>query len=183
MGPLPNHLTREEADELAQLLDKARWPLPINVFYAILRKTIAVAVELAVLRHSSTGFEILLTQRPPEDPYYANMWHLPGKIVQPGKTKIETLRSLLREEVATELEKISSSRVPQRYEYENPNGKRGPVIQYLHSLELTYEEAAVVTVGGFFPLNRLPEPLVASHIHLITWLRQQYPQESGYPST
>lgn len=178
MGLIPNNLTREEADQLALLLDKARWPLPINVFYAILRKTIALAIELAVLRNSATGLEILLTQRPPEDPYYANMWHLPGKIVQPGKTKIETLRSLLREEVATELEQIALSRIPRRYEYENPNGTRGPVIQYLHSLELTDNEAAVVTVGEFFPLNCLPQPIVTSHIYLITWLGQQYPLES-----
>ena len=169
------NLKRREAARLVELLDKVQWPLPEKVFFAILKKTISISVELAVLRRTAAGVGLLLIQRPQADPYYSNSWHMPGRIVKPGKRMIEEVSSLLGTEVSMELEEVCVWRILRQYEYENPNGSRGPVVQYLHSLQLTEEEANSVKKGRFFELNDLPKEMPTSHVALTSWLKQHLP--------
>lgn len=84
-------LNQEENRALVALLDKLTWPVALEVFFALAKKTILPSVDLAITRKRDSVAEVLLTRRPANDPFFALLWHIPGGIIMPGQTALSTV--------------------------------------------------------------------------------------------
>ncbi len=101
-----------ELQELAGILmRRIRWdpesPIDEYLFFALQPFVRLPAVDLAVLRrppgrhlHSWENFEVLLPQRPPEDPYYPGRLHIPGTVLRGAEPEISGLKRLIKTELA-----------------------------------------------------------------------------------
>lgn len=87
-------LTDTEWDQLTGLLRRATWPLPSNVFRALINKTVSVPIELAVLSEKSD--KILLYYRKDEE-YDGN--HMPGTVLRDNENVPDALRRLVDSEL------------------------------------------------------------------------------------
>lgn len=97
-------LTQEENQELVFLLGKLTWPVSLEVFYALAERGILASADLALIRKRDPVPEILLTKRPPSDPFFAELWHIPGGIIIPGETAISTIeKRVLKPDVGISL--------------------------------------------------------------------------------
>lgn len=76
-------LSSAEAAEVAahylSVVEAGRLPLPL--FKEIGRLMSLSTVEVTPLRHNADSLEVLLTQRPESDPWWAGQWHLPGTVI------------------------------------------------------------------------------------------------------
>lgn len=83
---LPN-LTRQQEEAVTANYLASLEPgfLPRPVFDQVARLTVMPTVEVAYVREPQTktgGPEVYLTQRPPDDPIWANQWHIPGSVIR-----------------------------------------------------------------------------------------------------
>lgn len=174
-------LTQEQAAQLVLLLDLMEWSpsnnVPLEVFLALNRNTVFPGIDLALIRHRAAVPEVFLTQRPSNDPYFANMWHLPGAIVVPGATAETTIEvRVLWPDIG-----ISLSGTPDflmvRDILKGPPGPnhspRGQEVYRLYQYVLRDEDKEEVETETrkFFPLDQIPEPFIAHQLPSIEKLR------------
>lgn len=166
-------VTKREVARFVQLADKMKFPIPREAFFAWLRNFYTNSVELAIFRTVRGKKEIFLNLRPPDDPYYANMWHMPGAIRLPGKTLGEMVRVCIRRELGGA---IPETRIPKDFvkDWDNVNEVRGHLHQFLYHIELSKGGAKKVSGGQFFPLDKLPLPMVKSHVRMTNWLKKYF---------
>ena len=163
-------LTDTEAEQLALLMGKVEFPAPKEVFFAWLGNFYGNSTELAFLNTKEGLRRLLLVQRPPNDPYYPNEWHMPGGVVLPRRTFEQTIESCVKREVGEALVYVAA-RARYRAHWDNTDAPRGHENQFLYSIELSPREAAVAKEGKFFPFDRLPSPICSPHVKLIEYLR------------
>ncbi len=163
-------LTVTESVLLAELMEKSEFPLPAQAFFAWIHNFYVNSTELAIVRTVGGRKEIFLNQRPANDPFYANMWHMPGVICLPGKTFREMVAIGLMREIGEACAK--SIDIPKTFvmHWDNIEGLRGHTNQFLYLIELTEEQGRVAEGGKFFPLDTIPTPLVPEHVKMIDWL-------------
>jgi hypothetical protein len=81
--------TPEQIAEAALIIEATYDPEtgrhPLEIFYAICRTTMRPVVELVIF--SPNKDKVLLTERPEDDPFFPDMWHLPGVVVVPSDVK------------------------------------------------------------------------------------------------
>ncbi len=164
-------LTKKEMRRFVELADKIRFPAQEPIFFAWCRNFYANATELAIVRTVNNKSEILLHLRPDNDPYYPGMWHMPGSVCLPRKTLSQTAMGCLKKEVSAKLAKTIV--IPETFlkHWDNTSGARGHTNQFLYLIELSAEESEKTRGGKFFSFDKLPVPIVESHIRMIKWLR------------
>ncbi|MDP3996374.1 MAG: NUDIX domain-containing protein [bacterium] len=152
-------LTKGEEAELAKLIEKMEWPLPHDVFHALVKKIITVPVELAVF-DKGMG-RILLHYR--EDEEFKG-WHMPGTVVRDNEDVKGAIQRLLTDEL--ELEDNSSVTWPENHGWLEVKRKIG----VRHLISLLFSCRMVKDYGGpgdFFEVNRLPNDTLKHHRVLV----------------
>ena len=161
--PTPEQIA-EAARVIEASFDTKTGRHPIEIFHAICHTTVRPIVELVVFTPNKD--KVLLTQRPDDDPYFPNMWHLPGVIVvtsdvegrYPDAFDNAALRALdeLKGTRVTPLHPLSTKWVNQGAKI----SRRGGGAAMFYAGLLLDEEPAV---GKMFDIGDLPEPLVEEH--------------------
>jgi len=164
------NLTKEEIEQFRTVSDKMKFPIPIEAFFAWCRNFYVNSTELAILRKTGSEREIFLNLRPSNDPYYANMWHIPGTVCLPRKTLAETVRNCITSEIGGGL---PDTLIPETFvkHWDNTDETRGHTNQFLYVIDLPENETYKLEGGQFFPLDNLPTPMLKSHIRVTDWLK------------
>lgn len=147
--------------EICQALNKLQPGfLPSDIFYAISRLTVLTAAEMVPLRRRMDGgFDVLLTRRPDDDPFFAGLMHCPGQIFRPGDSLASRPREVLRVELPNTQILSEPVVIPDSYIYDYG---RGPVIERVH-----YVMVGDSSDGEFYDVNHLPDNLLQGHEYLI----------------
>lgn len=166
--PMNERFTKEEIEQAVKVLQRLpRGFMPLEIFRAIAEKTVMPAVELAIFRQNAEGdSELLLTQRPADDPHWPNGWHLPGGILlatdEEGSFASIFTRTL-EKELHGEVRLLSSPRFGTgRFQETN----RGREMTHIYFAEAEYSQQPL-TEGKFFAVEALPEGLLQHYWHTI----------------
>lgn len=158
-------LTIQETKKLTSLLERVTYPLPPELFYFIAGAFPMVAVETVAWRlpRSRGGIEVLLSRRPPLDPFWPNLWHVPGTIVRNHEEFTAGFRRIEHEIGA------AFSGTPQFVRAINfSRTKRGHVI----SLVFTGQLKNAPSAGTFFPTRDLPRDFIPEQKEIIAAVAQ-----------
>ena len=130
--------------------------LPADLFFQVSRLAVVTAVEVVPLRYAQGQCEILLTQRPADDPFWPNQWHNPGSIMRPTDEP-GTFASALERVCSGELGLTEWDSLV----FVAPwfwHGARGSVVSLVHWLDVT--KVATMHDGTFYPVGKLPANLI-----------------------
>ena len=173
-------LTEEESGQLAALLAKMEWPVPREVFFALVAKTISVGVDLALIRTLGPVPQVLLVRRPLDDPLFSGLWHIPGGTVMPGQTGLDTIRlRALKADAGIHLA-IEPECVMVRDILMGPPGPhtspRGQEVYRLYHYVLQESDPAIVEHEErlFYPLNQVPGEFLQHQLPSIAKLREMH---------
>jgi ADP-ribose pyrophosphatase YjhB (NUDIX family) len=141
--------------------------IPQEAFFAFCGSFISAPIEVAIL-NANDSRQLLLTHR--RDPYF-NGWHLPGKVLVPGKTAEETLSELIDDEIGVSaqvdiIESLGTIDIMKGDEQnESPRGQERKTlyIGFAHG-ELTR--------GRWFDLYGLPQSILPQHTSAIALIRK-----------
>lgn len=149
------------ANDLAKALDQlVPGYLPADVFYAVSRLSVLTAAEVVPLRkRGDGGYEVLLTRRPDDDPYFAGLLHIPGQIYRPGDTINSRPAAVVADELANTTTLSTPVLIPGQFIYDYG---RGPVVERIH-----YVFVSDSSDGDFYDVDSLPSDLLAGHDELI----------------
>lgn len=133
-------------------------PYGTELFNALARLTVSVAMEAVCLRLSPTGeVEVYLVQRSANDTAYPEEWHCPGSAMRPGEEVKGVFTRLVNREFGFSL--LSKRFVAN---VNDPTEARGHFfsVVYLCTAE---DGAGCHAKGKWFPVNQLPEKTVRHH--------------------
>lgn len=171
--PSPEEVAQLSAEEAAaaaavylERLEPGRQPL--ELYTQLSRLTVMSTVELVPLRKDpETGrIQALLTQRPEDDKWWPNQWHVPGSTILPSDevtdddlidfknedfNPLDSYRSPLDRIVAEELRGgIDIVEGPYLLEARHRAGIRGPESTVMFWAEVETVDGLVLPVGQFF---------------------------------
>ncbi len=158
-----SQLTLEEIETTTTLLKKLEpGLLPEPIFIALSRLVVMVAVEFLVLRKTDAGVEILLTQRPDDDPIWPSKWHSPGTIIRPTDSSLQSCFDRLYKDELGGMDPLSPRPVGISY----GTGDRGTGLTMEYVLDASDID---VPTGRFFSLHTLPENCIQEQLPM--WKR------------
>jgi len=143
-------------------------PFNTELFNKLARVTISVAIETVALRLGKgiDGLEVLMTQRPKNDPYWPGQWHSPGSILRPGEKISDVFERLIKKEFLHPFKEepkfkgfLNHSNLP-----------RGHELALIYEVEL----AGTPREGKWFPTDQLPESTIEHHKKVIPFAVSRY---------
>jgi hypothetical protein len=158
-------LSSAEEEQLISLLSRLQVnAMPTRVFNVLATKVALTGISAAILDARDGGLDILLTQRPLDDPW-AGQWHMPGSIVRPTDAPDEidvegnydAAFRRIEKEIKTPF--ITPPRFIGKYFH---RGTRGTGTDLIFICEV--EECEV---GEYFPVDALPEKVIGCHRPMI----------------
>lgn len=173
-------LTDQEAKQFIELANKIEPVMRADVFSAVAEKFVLTAVEGVILRGKAENLEIFLTQRPPDDLYWPNMWHIPGTIVR--------LSDIDPENKSTEYE-VMYKKTFQRLEEKEIVSKFSARPKLLGTRAYMAERGAANSLvflcavkgepksGKFFPVYNLPDNFISAQQSLVDLAVENYEQK------
>lgn len=119
-------------------------------------------MELCIFRTTPKGKQqVYLIRRPPNDPFYPNMLHVPGVRKVSNENEAGQLKRLKRE--------IPYSLDGMQYEFSDTYfAKRGTEFADVRSLTVPYVRSA----DNFYNLDDLPSPMIPHHIEMLNRFRK-----------
>jgi hypothetical protein len=159
-------MDESDIDETARLLAKLKPGfVPYPIFEQLARIMALPVVEFIPLRIGPSGaVEVLLIERDADDPFWPGMLHTPGTIVRATDAHTgeqddwQAFQRIFHDELLdTEVS------VPQYVGSIFHESKRGAEQAQLYWIEVTGEPK----VGALYPVDALPEQLIASQIAFI----------------
>jgi len=156
-------LSQDEIAQTVRLLQRLTPGfLPFDIFHQVARLVALPIVEVVPLRRTAAGqVEVLLLERPADDPVWPSMLHTPGTVVRatdtPGSFD-DPLQRILQSELAG-----------------TPTGKPVFVQSLLHHQARGAEVSQIFwvevmgepTVGQFYPADALPATVVQTQVPFI----------------
>lgn len=129
--------------------------LPIWAFYPMTHVVPCTSFELLIVRESTLGQEVFLTQRPPNDPEWPNAWHFPGTIIR-IKDSFESIKlRLAKSELGLTELPGETQFLTMLFDEDKPRGNT------LHTFHVLRVDAAFENEHGtFFPLSQIPETMI-----------------------
>ncbi|MBI2593339.1 hypothetical protein HYW44_01710 [Candidatus Daviesbacteria bacterium] len=155
--PSPEELTT--AANILGRLPSGR--LPLGIFLQFSRLATLSVVEVVPLNRTPE-LNVLLLQRPDDDPYWPSVWHSPGSIILPTDREGTTYQDAIERVIRGELRNPKILRGPIQFGNGINKEERGTAAWVGFWVEVT--EAPV---GEFFSVDRLPENLIKGHTELI----------------
>jgi len=155
-------------EEIRQAVDVVnRLPkgfLPLEIFLAVAAKTVTPTVDLVPIRKNQKGeLEVLLVQRPEDDPYWPNEWHVPGAIIRASDNEGSDFSSAKERVLEGELH--GTIRIVGELKYMAVkfwDVARGRELEHVFYFETDAKDEDVVE-GQFFLAGNLPESTVPHH--------------------
>lgn len=144
--------------------------LPAELFYQVTRLTVATAVEIVPLRPVSGTCEVLLTQRPEDDPYWPSLWHNPGTFLRPTD-ELGSFASAFTRICNGELE-LEAWPTPVFAGTWFWKGARGSVCSQVHWVDIT--EVQNFPIGKLFPIHSLPSDLIPGMEPILRMAAEHY---------
>jgi len=158
---LMSNLSKQETLTLVSLLGKCKsGQLGAEVFTAIARLTVSCAIEVVPLRSREGKVEVLLIERPKNDPLWANMVHTPGTVL---RTMDNSLNDGFERIFKSELG-VKRFNQPNFMGISFGHGARGASVGIEHWIELNSEPV----VGRFYDVNFLPHNFINEQRELLT---------------
>lgn len=162
-------LTPEESKQLAALMQKVEFPVPVEVFNEWCANFTIGTAEIALFRVNpkTKEKEVFLTYR--KDRFFDG-WHFPGSVILPGKTVQDTLNKVIK----TELGSITITDPKYLTWFERVKGRdEGLRGQELSLFYISYTEANIETEAEkFFSLKNIPKNLIPAHIVVVDYLKE-----------
>lgn len=157
----------QEINQVANLLAKAQpGYLPPPIFHQITRLVATPIVEVVPLRtHEGNKVEVLLLERPSDDPVWPNMLHTPGTVIR----ATDSLESALRRILEDELGGIAISD-PQFVDNIIHHSGRGLEVSQIYWVEVADSKSA----EQFYDISELPNTLVESQRDFISQAVKNY---------
>jgi hypothetical protein len=157
---MSSNLSDEQIQQTAELL-KAFEPgfLPYPVFEQIARLVALPIVEFVPLRKTGEKVEVLLIQRPADDPIFPSMQHTPGTVIlatdanEGLQDSWAAFKRILKDEL-----KDTQVSGPHYIGSMFHHSKRGAEQAQIYWVEVLGEPQ----VGTFYPVDDLPEGLIES---------------------
>ncbi|MEK7083884.1 MAG: NUDIX domain-containing protein [Patescibacteria group bacterium] len=149
-------LTEKENTQLAELLRRAQWPLHPQVFGALMKVSVSVPIELAVLDRKN---RVLMIRR--NDSEYAG-WHMPGTVLRGDEGVPAAIRRLLDEEAKAEVTPpvyVDWTEIPKGTGPRQDPNRHQISLVYVCWLLKPYRSRQ----SQFFPLLSLPEKTLPHH--------------------
>lgn len=142
--------------------------LPLELFHAVAAKTVTPTVDLVPVRRGKDGEpELLLVQRPADDPYWPNEWHVTGAMIRAfdkeGADFLDAKKRVLEGELHGTIRMINE---PQYIGAKFWDVARGRELEHVFYFETDAKDEDVVE-GKFFTENNLPELTISHHKILI----------------
>ena len=134
-------------------------PFGTELFNAILRVSVGVAIEVVSIRRNTetNELEVLLVWRDETTPAYKNTWHCPGTFLRPAESEDKAIERLAKNELGCQ------ARIVKKVGWDdNPHEERGHCIHPIFLVELTGESR-----GKWFSVNNLPPETVEHHRQVI----------------
>lgn len=154
-----SRLTDEEIAFVAEKLAKlAPGRLPRPIFNEVARLKPLAVVELIVVNERG---KVLLTQRPSDDPFWPNKWHIPGVALS---ALDESVDSALERLVHDELEGMAIATPVLTKNAYLRQSERGTEFASIYHSRLLGGQA----VGSFFDVSNLPLNIVGVNADLLT---------------
>jgi hypothetical protein len=140
--------------------------LPLNMWQGANPFFSKVTANLVVFRpveeRVDMSSDVLLLQRPDDDPDWPGEWHIPGRVY---RGRFGNWRGALDEVIEKELGGIVLATTPIfRFEEEPIDGPRG--VEMLKMFSAMVEPGTEPPQGEFHPLDSLPRPMVTKHDYL-----------------
>lgn len=154
----------DEYRQLAELMRRVTFPVPQEVFLAWEGSFYNCASELAVVTYDR---QVLLIQRPDDDPFYAGQWHLPGSIILPGSNRLDTLKKVIANELGIA---IGTPEYLDFFEFSKTERPRGQGFCFLHRVFVWHEQANLLSQkpkSRFFSIDDLPKGVIKHHIPMV----------------
>ncbi|MFA5878100.1 MAG: NUDIX domain-containing protein [Candidatus Staskawiczbacteria bacterium] len=147
------------AVEALKIVDSTQ-PLGTELFNALARITVSVAVEAVCLRYNSEKkkVEVYLIQRSPNDTAYPHEWHCPGSVMRPGESFKDVLGRLAEGEFGANL--VSPRFVANINPSASEPEARGHFLSIVYLCTLEEKKALR---GKWFSTDQLPEQTVEHH--------------------
>ena len=129
----------------------------MKLWEQLTRLTITVAVETIALRQGANGPEVLLVQRPTNEPAYPGEWHSPGSVMRVGEQIEDVIKRLEEKEFGAKL--LNYKFIGN---FNNLHEFRGHFFTPIYLCEV-----APSGRGTWFPINNLPERTLKHHREII----------------
>lgn len=132
-------------------------PYGTELFDALARLTVSVAIEAVCLRYNSAikKVEVYLIQRSQNDTAYPGEWHCPGSVMRPKEIVDDVFTRLSKKEFGTD--------IPSKQFVCNVNHPTEARGHFLSIVYLCFLEEKLDLRGKWFLLDKLPEKTVESH--------------------
>ncbi|MDB4978422.1 MAG: hypothetical protein JWM56_608 [Candidatus Peribacteria bacterium] len=164
------------ADEqlLVGLLEKlGPSTMPVSVFNALAAKVVLTGIELIILRRHAGWVEVLLLQRPADDPHWPGQWHIPGTILRNSDAP-EVLNAegsyrpaLLRIQTGELKVRVTNPRPVGSYFHRAERGVVNSLL-FIGKADDNGEE------GSYFPVDELPDDIIGCHRPMIELAVEAY---------
>lgn len=161
---LQNRPTDEEIHQAAEII--ARLPkgyLPFELFIAVAAKITMPTMEVAPLRKNGDKLEVLMTQRPADDPYWPSGWHLTGTVIRAndneGADFASCFERVLRDELHNTIHPLDEMHYVGMKFWDV---KRGRELDQMFYFETNARDEDV-REGAFFDVENLPETTLEHH--------------------
>lgn len=157
--------TDDEIKQAASVINRLpKGFLPFDLFIAIASKVTVPTMELAPIRRGKNGdIEVLLTQRPADDPYWPDEWHMPGTVIRASDNEGTDFSSgverVLQDELHGTVRMLGEPKYVGMKFWEIPRGRELDQIFYFE----TDARDEDVVEGKFFNVNNLPESTILQH--------------------
>lgn len=175
--------TPEEIHQAAGVIKRLpKGFLPFELFIAIAEKVTTPTMETAPLRtNPEGGVEVLLTQRPADDPHWPSGWHIPGTVIRATDNEgnfQSGFERVLKDELHGTVRPLGSlHRVGIKFWDVN----RGRELDIVHYFETDAADEAVME-GKFFDVNDLPETTLEHHKVMIPEIAAAFLRDKSHPS-
>lgn len=169
---LPTSAEISQAAEIIRRLPKGF--LPFELFIAVAQKVTVPTMEVAPLRRTPDGrVEILLTQRPADDPYWPGGWHIPGTVIRATDTEggfSTGFERVLKDELHDAIRQVGEIKFAGMKFWDV---KRGRELDMMHFFETDATDEDV-KVGQFFDVGQLPDTTLEHHKIMIPEIVQAF---------
>lgn len=161
---MSNSPSDQEIQQAANVISRLpKGYLPFDLFIAIAAKVTVPTMEVVPLRRNGDKLEILLTQRPEDDPYWPSGWHMTGTVIRAndaeGTDFSSGIQRVLRDELHGTVTPLGEIKFAGMKFWDVARGRELDRMFYFE----TDARDEDVQGGKFFDVDNLPESTLEHH--------------------
>lgn len=165
------------ADTLSRL---PRGFLPNRIFLEVTRLAVTPVTEFAPIREKDGKLQVLLTQRPHDDPNWPSMWHIPGTVIRSTDQKGhlgDAAHRVMNGELHGTVPMLGE---PQLVQVTFDDILRGAEVDHVYYFKTDACDTDLVE-GRFFDVDELPDEIMPHHVPMIADIAAVYGKTDAHP--